>query len=147
MKKNAIILLLLVWWVVNAFAGGPVNYPWAFNPKGGMVNTEEKEYREEICLNGIWKFMPVYSTNIADFCLPGQFTWEQIPIKIPSPWNVNAFTDGRGGDFVAYPSYPKQWEKAQMGWMQKKIQVPADWNGKHAVLHFDAVMGKTQVYV
>lgn len=147
MKKNATILLLLVWWVVDAFAGGPVNYPWAFNPKGGMVNTEEKGYREEICLNGTWKFMPVYSTNIADFRLPGQFTWEQTPIKIPSPWNVNAFTDGRGGDFVAYPSYPKQWEKAQMGWMQKKIQVPADWNGKHAVLHFGAVMGKTQVYV
>jgi len=147
MKKNVTVILLLIWWLTNSFAGNPVNYPWVFNPKEGIVNIEEKGYRDEICLNGTWKFMPVYGTNVSDFSLPKQFSWEKTPIKIPSPWNVNSFTDGRGGDFRTFPSYPKAWEKAQIGWMQKDVQVPSDWKGKHMVLHFDAVMGKTQVYV
>lgn len=91
--------------------------------------------------------MPVYDVKATDFALPTQFRADPVPIKIPSPWNVNAFTDQQGGDFVTYPSYPKEWEKAKIGWMRKKVSVPAGWDGKTLKLHFDAVMGKALVYV
>jgi beta-galactosidase len=124
-----------------------INYPYPFNPVKGLVNDTEKPFRQEICLNGKWDFMPIYNAKATDFKLPASFKKESTSIKIPSPWNVNNFTDGQGGDFVTYPSYPKEWEKAKIGWMRKSVSVPSGWNGKQMILHFEGVMGKTLVYV
>ncbi|MFC4673788.1 glycoside hydrolase family 2 protein [Dysgonomonas termitidis] len=124
-----------------------IDYKFPFNPIKGLVNEEEKPYRQELCLNGKWDFMPVYNAKASDFKVPSVFKKDNVSIKIPSPWNVNNFTDGQGGDFVAYPSYPKEWEKARIGWMKKNISVPAGWNGKQIILHFEGVMGKSEVYV
>lgn len=146
--KNSWVLLWIAFFLFPvAEANEGIRYPWRFNPTGGLVNEEEKGFREELCLNGTWAFMPVYGAKKEDFRLPGQFTWERTPIKIPSPWNVNGFTDGRGGDFLAYPSYPEQWEKAQIGWMKKEVAIPGSWEDKQVKLHFEAVMGKAQIYV
>lgn len=147
MKNSWILVLIALFLFPVAKAKDGVNYPWRFNPTKGLVEEEEKGFREEICLNGTWAFMPVYDAKKEDFRLPGQFIWEKTPIKIPSPWNVNGFTDGRGGDFLAYPSYPEQWKKAQMGWMKKEVTIPHLWEGKRVKLHFEAVMGKAQIYV
>ncbi|MGB4415510.1 MAG: sugar-binding domain-containing protein [Paludibacter sp.] len=124
-----------------------IDYNHVFNSEQGLVKDLEKPYRSEICINGKWKFMPVYNAKASDFKLPEQFSWETTDIKIPSPWNVNDFTDKQGGDFVAFPSYPKKWEKAKIGWMKKDVTVPDSWTGKQLVLHFEGVMGKTKVYV
>ncbi len=124
-----------------------INYPYPFNPVKGLVNDTEKPFRQEICLNGKWDFMPIYNAKATDFKLPASFKKESTSIKIPSPWNVNNFTDGQGGDFVTYPSYPKEWEKAKIGWMRKSVSVPSGWNGNQMILHFEGVMGKTLVYV
>lgn len=147
MKKSWLVLWMAFMLLSGVKAKDGISYPWRFNPVGGLVNEEEKGFREEICLNGTWAFMPVYGAKAEDLRLPGQFTWEKTPLKIPSPWNVNGFTDGRGGDFLAYPSYPEQWKKAQMGWMKKDVTVPSSWKEKRVMLHFEAVMGKAQIYV
>jgi hypothetical protein len=83
----------------------------AFAPQDGMVCQYEKPLREEICLNGTWHFQADPNTEVPGATLPRLSVWEKTPIKIPSPWNVNAFVmDGReqGGDFRAYPLYPKE---------------------------------------
>ncbi|WP_321335450.1 sugar-binding domain-containing protein [uncultured Bacteroides sp.] len=147
MRKNAIVFATILLCMAKGYATDKVNYHYLFNPMQGLVNSEERGFREEICMNGTWNFMPVYNVKAADFKRPSSFHWEVVPIKIPSPWNVNAFTDGTGGDFVAYPSYPKKWEEARIGWMRKVVNIPSDWSGKQMILHFEAVMGKTQVYV
>jgi len=123
------------------------SYVFPFNPIQGLVNEEEKQWRQDLCLNGTWEFMPVYDAATSDFVLPSAFRWEPVPIKIPSPWNVNAYTNGTGGDFLTYPSYPEKWKEAKMGWMKKSFTVPADWSEKELILHFEGVMGKTLVYV
>ncbi len=123
------------------------HYPHVFNPMNSMVNELEKPYRDEICLNGFWQFMPVYEIDMAKFQKPGTFSWDQIPIKIPSPWNINSFAQGDGGDFLAYPSYPKEWEKATMGWMRKEFTLPAEWKDKQVILHFEAIAGFAKIYV
>ncbi|MDR1556593.1 MAG: glycoside hydrolase family 2 [Tannerellaceae bacterium] len=128
-------------------ATGQVSYPYPFNPVRGLVHESETPYRDEICLNGLWQFMPVYQNRISAFVKPGQFVWDAVPIKIPSPWNVNSFAGDKGGDFVAYPSYPREWENAQMGWMRKRFTLPDTWKGKRVNLHFGAIAGLARIYV
>lgn len=151
MKKNYLkfiaAILLCTICTNKVQAQSRIDYKFPFNPVRGLVYEEEKPYRQELCLNGKWDFMPVYNAKATDFRFPSTFKKESVPIKIPSPWNVNNFTDGQGGDFITYPSYPKEWEKAQIGWMKKNISIPADWNGKQIILHFEGVMGKSEVYV
>ena len=124
-----------------------VRYPHVFNPVSSMLDESEKPARDAICLNGSWQFMPVNETDITKFQKPATFRWESTPIRIPSPWNVNSFAQGDGGDFVAYPSYPKEWDRATMGWMRKEFTIPPDWTGKRVLLHFEAIAGFAKIYI
>ena len=136
-----------------ALCGASEHFRHVFAPQEGFVRGPEKDAREEICLNGKWDFMPVvipeeYSPEqITDPVLPDSPVWDGIPYKVPSPWNVNSFSRGGGGDFTAYPSYPEEWEKAKAGWVHKSVTVPQDWDGRRIVLRFDAVAGFTKVFV
>ncbi len=130
-----------------------------FNPMASPIHEVEKPLRGEICLNGNWQFMPVFENDIQKFTKPETFHWEETPIKIPSPWNVNAFPQGvptsmdngnnldEGGDFLMYPSYPENWGNAEIGWMRKTFTLPENWQGKQHFLHFEAIAGYAKIYV
>ncbi len=132
-------------------------YDFAFAPSEGLVNTMEKEYRKEICLNGFWDFQPVAvpssyvpgSGMAPELPLPAENEWSRTRIKIPSPWNINDFANRNleGPDHRNYPSYPKEWEQVKMAWMKKRVTIPADWTHRQVKLHFEAVAGFTEVYV
>lgn len=133
-------------------------YPYTFAPSEGLVNQTEKEHRQEICINGYWDFQPVrlpkeyvQGKGIApELPLPeNDSEWSKTRIKIPSPWNINAFAyrDLEGPDHRNYPSYPKEWEQVKMAWMKKNVTIPADWSGQQIKLHFEAVAGYSEVYV
>lgn len=166
MKKEKFAL----WILLSAFALFPGNglchgtpdkgrlvYNYPFAPTEGLVNRMEKEYRKEICLNGYWDFQPValpssyiQGKGIApELPLPNENAWEDVRIKIPSPWNVNAFANRNleGPDHRNYPSYPKEWEQVRMAWMKKNVIIPTDWDGQQIKLYFEAVAGHTVVYV
>jgi beta-galactosidase len=147
LKKIVLSLFFLNFLTSYALVRDPFAAP--FNPMMGMVKADEKKFREEICLNGSWQFMPVYNATASDFNLPSQFTWENTKIKIPSPWDVNNYTNryGKGGDFITYPSYPAEWINAKIGWMKKEVEIPADWNKKALMLHFEGILGKSIIYV
>lgn len=99
-------------------------YKETFAPSEGLINKYEKEYRQEICLNGYWDFQAValppdykQGKGIApELSLPNGDAWDETKIKIPSPWNINDFAnrDLEGPDHRNYPSYPKEWEKVKM---------------------------------
>ena len=149
-----------------AAAGPALKFSREFAPQEGWVAPVEKPFREEICLNGLWQFQPVATgaeKSNPPLPAPRGDAWEKTPIKIPSPWNVNAFCAGNGprvfcgwnvpneindgGDFRAYPSYPKSWEKADMGWLRRSVRVPETWRGRRILLRFEAVAGDCQVLV
>lgn len=117
-----------------------------FAPSEGLVNRTEKPYRDEICLNGSWDFQAIYGPEMT---MPQEDRWDDVCIKIPSPWNVNdfAYRDLEGPDHRNYPSYPKEWDRVKQAWMRRTIDVPRDWGGKRIELHFEAVAGYTEVYV
>ena len=160
------ILVLLLWsavllaaalpgWSAVSISGKPMVFPRAFAPSEGMVAPPEQPWREELCLNGQWRFQPValpsdWKPDVgAPPALPppSETGWAKTPIKIPSPWNVNAFNKGDGGDFRCFPSYPASWETAEMGWMERTFSVPAAWKGRRLRLHFEAVAGDAVVLV
>ncbi len=131
----------------SVFAGVKFNHP--FNPLANKVNELEKSARDEICLNGSWDFMPVYSNKKEDFKLPQEFKPDSVKLKIPSPWNVNRFASNnvKGGDFNVFPSYPEKWKDAKIGWQKRSFEIPASWAKKRIILRFDGVMGNCEVYV
>ncbi|MEO7715846.1 MAG: glycoside hydrolase family 2 TIM barrel-domain containing protein [Capsulimonas sp.] len=137
----------------------------AFSPSEGSIAAVEKPYRDEICLNGKWRFEPVavpagYKRDTGvppELPPPSVDRWEATPIKIPSPWNVNTWGNGRnvgaGTDrpyqpsSLYYPSYPETWDDAEMGWLRRSFSVPIGWRDKRVMLHFEAVAGDCEVLV
>lgn len=157
MKQHSFLTALCLLFAAVPITGQTIKSSMEFAPSEHWVKPVEKPYREEICLNGTWAFAPVQlpvgfkEGETPAPALPGvnEVTFSKTPIRIPSPWNVNSFADknGSGGDHRTYPSYPKEWESIKMGWLQKKFTVPASWKGKRIQIHFEAVAGKTDIYV
>ncbi len=149
MKRKLLTLLSLV--AVTA-TSAQQRFNERFNPMAPPLASVETENRDFISLNGSWDIMPLKG-KAADFKLPEEFKWEKTKIKIPSAWNANAYNisgrtkDHCGGDFVAFPSYPKSWESAPIAWMRKEFTLPENWSQEDIYIHFQAVMGKSRVYI
>src|SRR6266568_5116537 len=148
MKKHLITLMGIL--TAQLPSAGGIEYSRSFAPQDGLVCQYEKSARQEICLNGGWRFQGDKDTGIPGDTVPQLGEWDKTAIKIPSPWNVNSFSmtgNELGGDFRVYPSYPTNWEKLPAAWMGKKLIVPPDWADKRIILHFGAVAGDMVVYV
>ncbi|WP_114941774.1 glycoside hydrolase family 2 protein [Mucilaginibacter endophyticus] len=156
MKKKLLLLTLFTTIALQTFSQR-LQYTGVFAPSTGFVKDAEKSYRQELSLNGSWQFQPAQlpagfrEGNGPAPALPAMQPdqWDKAIIRIPSPWNVNSFADehGQGGDFRTFPSYPKEWEHIKMGWLRRKFSVPANWNGKRLLLHFEAVAGDARIMI
>lgn len=132
-----------------------LTFPRAFAPSEGWVKAPEMPLRQEMCLNGSWRFQPVPvpagwkrdGGNAPDLTPPVPGRWETTALKVPSPWNVNAFNRDDGGDFRCFPSYPASWDAGEMGWLERSFRAPAAWKGRRLILHFEAVAGDAEVFV
>ena len=147
-----------------AFGQGVV-FDRAFSPAEGLVKPQEEAFRSELCLNGLWEVQCVAvpegwkagegaAPELPD---PAECAWESAKLKVPSPLNVNGwgagFRTGEGTDMpfvpssVYFPSYPEHWAHARMAWIRRSFNVPAEWEGRRVILHFEAVAGDCSVYV
>ncbi len=160
-----ILTLALLFFVSIAPAQERLTFNRDFSPAEGLVTPEENPAREEICLNGSWDFQPVAvpedwvprEGKAPELTAPEEGKWENVKIKIPSPWNVNEWgagsNVGEGTNLpyapssVYFPSYPKSWGNVKMGWLKRTFTIPASWDNKRIILHFEAVAGYTEVYV
>jgi beta-galactosidase len=170
-NPSKFILAVLIAYLVTLLSAGlaaettKTIFTHPFAPSEVYVKPMEQPYRDSLCLNGRWQFQPVAvppgyqreSGTPPDLSTPAPNGWDTTPIKIPSPWNVNTWGNGRdvgaGTDrpyqpgSVYYPSYPASWDHAEMGWMRRSFRVPTRWSGKRLVLHFEAVAGECVVLV
>jgi beta-galactosidase len=146
MKSFLCFLVLILFTPVQ----GAVRFNRELAPHDGVVAGVEKPLRGGVCLNGLWEFQAVDSPQALDpkqeMPLPGS-AWDKTQIKIPSPWNVNSFSLGDGGDYRCYPSYPAAWEQVKAGWLRRSFAVPNEWKDKRVVLRFEAVAGDCVVVV
>lgn len=125
-----------------------------FAPQEGIIAKPEKEVRNEICLNGYWDFMKWdlpneyrEGTEAPDMGFPKNNNYIQKTLKVPSPWNINTFNFGEGGDFVSYPGYPAEWGEIKAAYLRKTISIPANWSGNAIKLHFSAIAGKATLFI
>lgn len=127
--------------------GGPcmsanTNSPY-INQRGPLEDSVAP--RELIWLNGEWDFAPQ-----SEYAAPKPEEWSSVKIRIPSSWNINAFSGGKGpgGDFVTFLSYPKEWETTPYGWHKREFTLKTEQlTEKRIILHFEAVMYEAEVYV
>ncbi len=110
--------------------------------------------RHKFCLNGVWDFS-IASDSIE--VLPVR--WEEMGIKVPSPYNVNSFMRSysrhfcgeeayvQGGDFRLYPEYPAEWEQAKCGFYRRSIHIDERARGERLFLRFEAVAFHCAFYV
>lgn len=149
--------LILVLGVLARTAMSSTEFAHPFAPTSSFVPPPEQPFRHDLSLNGSWQFQPIalpknFQEGVdpaPDLPMPSPSAWETVPVKVPSPWNVNSFADrrGLGGDFRTYPSYPKAWESVEMGWLRHIVRIPADWKGDRILLHFAAVAGDIHILV
>ncbi|MDR1341305.1 MAG: beta-galactosidase, partial [Prevotellaceae bacterium] len=95
---------------------GKLFFNHVFAPSEGYTAKTERPFRKEICLNGQWDFQSVAlpegyqqgKSPTPELPPPSASGWEKTKIKIPSPWNINAFANRNleGPDHRNYPSYP-----------------------------------------
>ncbi len=102
------------------------------------------------CLNGLWDFSCAAASIDT---VPA--AWDSVPIKVPSPFNVNSFSGGyprrtageecyvSGADFRLYPEYPLAWDAAQVGFYRRRFFVGEESRGNRLFLRFDAVAYQT----
>mgnify|MGYP000474708031 CR=1 FL=1 len=139
-----------------------VEFPRRFAPQDGLVAPCEQPYRQELCLNGRWRFQPAriegWKDGLPTLAKPDPNGWDATPIKIPSPWNVNRWGgmerhvgEGTPRPYhpspVCFPSYPLAWDGVLEAWLNRRIQVPAEWKDRRIILHFEAVAGECQVWI
>jgi beta-galactosidase len=152
-NKYTILIFTMLIIIGNSVSGQHTNFTHEFAPTDDHIKPMEKPYRDDVCLNGSWNFYPVdhaeklSKKELMNPSVPSDPSWETTRLKVPSPWNVNSFAKGDGGDFVTYPSYPEKWEKVRAGWLMRKIPYNKEWKSKRIILHFDAVNGYTEVFV
>ncbi len=147
-----------------ATASARVDNPGEFAPGEGWTRPAERPYRDDVCLNGAWQFQPVpppaylvqHQGDPPALAAPGG-RWEAVPVKVPSPWNANAW--GTGPDAgpgtghpywptsVYFPSYPARWNGVEQGWLRRTFRVPPAWAGRRVAVHFEAVAGACVVLV
>ena len=78
--RKYFILTVLIALSISMYATERIKYPYPFNPMQGLVNDVEKPYRQELCLNGKWDFMPIYEAKASDFKKPVTFKKENVEI-------------------------------------------------------------------
>ena len=98
--------------------------------------------REELSLNGIWRFIPAVEGGAQ----PPKLGWAYL--KVPGSWQSSR---GRSSDFVALGGGP-QWDpydgaRVARAWYERQAAIPTGWAGRALSLRFERVSTEAIVFV
>jgi beta-galactosidase len=94
--------------------------------------------REEICLNGIWQFVPVLDAS--ETRPPGGLAY----IRVPGSWQSGFVSErGRG---PAWRRWGTGTAKSAV-WYQRQVKIPGHWAGRAVILGLQRVSTDASVYV
>jgi len=96
--------------------------------------------RAQVSLDGIWRFTPAIDAA------PPKLGWAYL--KVPGNWQSRP---GRRSDFVATGGGP-QWDLydgslVERAWYERRVRIPAEWQGRVISLRFDRVCTDAIIYV
>jgi len=125
--------------------------------------------RGSICLNGLWRFRPAWTTDGKDLPKPGS-GWGCL--KVPGGWPASHRWGHNPYSFI--PIYPPCWnevvgpididrgdwhyrnrkigkaipfDKVKDGWYEREFEIPLSWKGRDIYLRFDMIEQRARVYV
>jgi beta-galactosidase len=97
--------------------------------------------RAEICINGLWRFMP--ATDIAD-AAPTEQGWGYI--RVPGDWSRDwmpgIVAKGQGRVWAMF--HPQD---ASRAWYERPIRIPAGWRARQVILDLQRVSTDAEVYL
>jgi beta-galactosidase len=94
--------------------------------------------REQVCLNGIWQFVPMLDTS--ETRPPGGLAY----IRVPGSWQSS---------LVSGPGSGPAWQRwgggrsTRAAWYQRKLKIPAHWAGRAVILSLERLSTDAIVYV
>lgn len=104
--------------------------------------------REEICLNGLWRFKPVLSVNEATAQPPKGSGWGWF--KVPGSWpgNYGSLEVGRSQTIFLSPFAPKfDPLKLNQAWYLRTVKIPENWTDKRVELEVTLIQTCAQVFI
>jgi beta-galactosidase len=94
--------------------------------------------REQICLNGIWQFVPMLDTSET------KPTRGLAYIRVPGSWQSGLVSQpGRGPAWQRWNGGTGSWA----AWYQRKMKIPEHWAGRAVILALQRVSTDAIVYV
>ncbi|MEJ8305043.1 glycoside hydrolase family 2 protein [Saccharibacillus sacchari] len=123
--------------------------------KGLRKRSGKQAFRDALCLNGEWDFMPLYDRP-QELSLPKSAAYEKRKVSVPSSWRGSyesrpGYTFGRieayGFELFAPYGYPPEWDRAEAGLLRRSFVVPQEWEDRRILLRLDGVMQQAAVYV
>lgn len=125
-------------------------YPYATIEQALENNPAASPY--VLSLNGKWKFnfSPNPSVSPADFYKPGYDVTGWDEITVPSNWEMQGYGVPIYTNII-YP-FPREWPKVPhddnpVGSYKRTFELPASWNGRRTILHFDGSTAGMYVWV
>lgn len=125
-------------------------YPYPSKDAALAGHHEQSPYFRS--LNGTWKFRfaPKPADRPADFWQPGYDTTGWDDIAVPSNWEMLGYGTPIYTNII-YP-FPKDWpniphDDNPVGSYKRTFDIPADWQGRRTILHFDGSTAGMYVWV
>ena len=97
-----------------------------------------------ICLNGEWKFMPVYNTVSPEETIKNP-DWDAKTYRVPSVWKSIGYENGDFKPFSLW-DYPEKWQKAEAGLISREIFIDPK-PGERIFLVFNGVLQRSEYYL
>jgi hypothetical protein len=104
--------------------------------------------RGRICINGLWRFIPVLGEAAGTMPPPGEgWGWFKVPGMWPgsAAWDVGAPAQR----VLLAPCLETEVDFAKMdqAWYRREITVPAEWSGRRVFLEFTMLQTHAQLFV
>jgi len=106
----------------------------------GKAERQSTSTREQVCLNGLWRFKPADSYTEA---VPAGGTgWGYF--KVPGPWPRG---EGQGQSIYAIQPWADRLGSLDVVWSAREITVPPEWQGRRIGLRLENVNAYATVFI
>jgi beta-galactosidase len=110
---------------------------------------QQSPTREKICLNGLWQFRPVLSSDNEEQVPAVGDSWGWF--RIPGIWPNGRWTDSSNQNPILSPYLEDELSAEELlssqAWYQRRISVPGDWQNRNIAIDFTLLNTYAKIFV
>ncbi len=103
----------------------------------------ETPTRTKVCLNGLWKFYPVFKDSPEIPVAGSGWGW----FKVPGMWPTSLEASAQEFVLPAFHRQQGDFTKMEKAWYERKIAVPEKLKGRRIFLDFEMIQAQASVFV